>query len=221
MTGLISRLRSDFKNLPEIKLDTQFHTTAKFKIWNFRASLSYWIPYSDCLRLHTRLLAIRKSIAFLSQSPNSNSMVTFFNSLTSATASATDDPLLPFLWSVKKALEGSGGSSQNLLNLLGDCIRSFKDSEQYRNDVRFLKIWLLYMGVSSDFGSVFMEMLNCNVCTKNASLYVWSACFFELKGRLHDALTIYHLGISRLIIRDPQSWETLALIHGIPPFWKT
>ncbi|QHO05779.1 hypothetical protein HN51_064762 [Arachis hypogaea] len=148
-------------------------------------------------------------------------MVTFFNSLTSATASATDDPLLPFLWSVKKALEGSGSSSQNLLNLLGDCIRSFKDSEQYRNDVRFLKIWLLYMGVSSDFESVFMEMLNCNVCTKNASLYVWSACFFELKGMLHDALTIYHLGISRNA--EPIEWlkKAQALCHQrISETWK-
>ncbi|RYR17989.1 hypothetical protein Ahy_B03g062633 isoform C [Arachis hypogaea] len=164
-------------------------------------------------------------------------MATFYNSLTSA----TDDPLLPFLWSVKNALEGSGGSSQNLLNLLGDCIISFKDSEQYRNDVRFLKIWILYviysfylistqhasiglilqMGVSSDFGSVFMEMLNCNVCTKNASLYVWSACFFELKGRLHDALTIYHLGISRNA--EPIEWlkKAHALCHQrISEIWK-
>jgi len=53
------------------------------------------------------------------------------------------------------------------------------------------------MGVSDDFDSVFKEMLDSNVCTNNSSLYVWSASFFELKGRLHDALTIYQLGICR------------------------
>ncbi|MED6123053.1 hypothetical protein PIB30_045677 [Stylosanthes scabra] len=160
-------------------------------------------------------------MAFLSHSPNSNAIATFHNCLTFATTTSTDDPLLPFLWNVKKALEGTGSSNQNLINLLEDCIRSFKDSEQYRNDVRFLKIWLLYMGVSSDFESVFKEMLNCNVCTKNASLYVWSASFFELKGMLRHALTIYNLGISRNA--EPIEWlkKAHALCHQrISEAWR-
>ncbi|XP_061355572.1 mitotic checkpoint serine/threonine-protein kinase BUB1 [Gastrolobium bilobum] len=117
---------------------------------------------------------------------------------------AQHDPLLPFLWSIRKALEDSNNSGQNLIKLLSDCIRNFKDSDRYRNDVRFLKIWLLYMGVSADFDSVFKEMLDSDVCANNSSLYVWSACFFELKGRLRDALTVYQLGISRNA--EPVEW---------------
>ncbi|KAL2640698.1 hypothetical protein AAZX31_06G272000 [Glycine max] len=121
-----------------------------------------------------------------------------------AAVDAHHDPLLPFLRSIKKALEASDDSASSLSNLLKDCIRNFKNNDRYRNDVRFLKIWLLYMGVSDDFDSVFKEMLDSNVCTNNSSLYVWSASFFELKGRLHDALTIYQLGICRNT--EPIEW---------------
>ncbi|QCD87710.1 checkpoint serine/threonine-protein kinase [Vigna unguiculata] len=112
-------------------------------------------------------------------------------------ANAPEDPLVPFLWSIKKALEASGDSTPNLSNLLRDCIRNFKNNDRYRNDVRFLKIWLIYMGVSDDFVVVFKEMLDSNVCANNSALYVWSASLFELKGRLRDALSIYQLGIGR------------------------
>ncbi|CAJ1978907.1 unnamed protein product [Sphenostylis stenocarpa] len=116
----------------------------------------------------------------------------------------SDDPLLPFLWSIKKALEASDNYAQNLNILLRDCIRNFKNNDRYQNDIRFLKIWFLYMGVSDDFDSVFKEMLDSNVCTKNASLYVWSASLFELKGRLCDALSVYQLGIGRNA--EPIEW---------------
>jgi len=56
------------------------------------------------------------------------------------------------------------------------------------------------MGVSDDFVVVFKEMLDSNVCANNSALYVWSASLFELKGRLRDALSIYQLGIDRLVL---------------------
>ncbi|XP_045788197.1 mitotic checkpoint serine/threonine-protein kinase BUB1-like [Trifolium pratense] len=105
-----------------------------------------------------------------------------------------DDPLLPFLWSIKKALEDS---THNLTKLLSYCINKFKDNHRYQNDPRFLKIWFLYMDASADFDCVFKQLLDSDVCANDASLYVYSACFFEAKGRLRDAQTIYKLGISR------------------------
>ncbi|ESW04799.1 hypothetical protein PHAVU_011G125900 [Phaseolus vulgaris] len=123
---------------------------------------------------------------------------------------ASKDPLVPFLWSIKEALEASSDeSTSNLSNLLRDCIRNFKNNDRYRNDVRFLKIWLIYMGVTDDFVSVFKEMLDSNVCAKNSSLYVWSASLFELKGRLRYALFIYQLGIRRNA--KPIEWLRKAL----------
>ncbi|XP_020209853.1 mitotic checkpoint serine/threonine-protein kinase BUB1-like, partial [Cajanus cajan] len=65
-------------------------------------------------------------------------------------------------------------------------------------------VFFVQMGVSDDFDSVFKEMLDSNICADNSSLYVWSASFFELKGKLRDALNIYHLGISRNA--EPIEW---------------
>ncbi|KAK9922579.1 hypothetical protein M0R45_031040 [Rubus argutus] len=77
------------------------------------------------------------------------------------------DPLLPSLWSIKQALDdlnsgkdsGSGPSK-----LLSDCIAAFKDNVHYRDDIRFLKIWFLYMGCIEDSESVFLEMLDRKIC---------------------------------------------------------
>ncbi|WJX50938.1 protein kinase, variant 2 [Trifolium repens] len=112
-----------------------------------------------------------------------------------------DDPLFPFLWSIRKSLDDS---TPNLTKLLSDCIYKFKDNHRYRNDFRFLKIWFLYMDASADFDSVFKQLLDSNVCANDAKLYVYSACFFEAKGRLRDAGTIYKLGISKNA--EPIKW---------------
>ncbi|GKV44973.1 hypothetical protein SLEP1_g52108 [Rubroshorea leprosula] len=58
-------------------------------------------------------------------------------------STTTCDPLLPWLWSIKRALDkwySGDHSSADLDKLLSDCITAFKHSAQYRNDIRFLKI---------------------------------------------------------------------------------
>ncbi|XP_028761683.1 mitotic checkpoint serine/threonine-protein kinase BUB1 [Neltuma alba] len=129
------------------------------------------------------------------------------NFLISRVSEDAQDPLLPFLRSIREALEDpiSGRTSNlGLVTLLQDCVRKFKHNVQYSNDIRFLKIWLLYMDASQDFNNVFKELLDSNVCANHSSLYVWSAYFFESKGRLHDAHTVYQLGISRNA--EPIEW---------------
>ncbi|XP_050248338.1 mitotic checkpoint serine/threonine-protein kinase BUB1 isoform X2 [Quercus robur] len=54
------------------------------------------------------------------------------------TNSATD-PLLSWLWSIKKALQEKDGSGLDLTKLLSDCFDTFKDNTQYRNDLRNAK----------------------------------------------------------------------------------
>jgi checkpoint serine/threonine-protein kinase len=59
--------------------------------------------------------------------------------------------------------------------------------------------FFMQMDASADFDSVFKQLLDSNVCANDAKLYVYSAMFFEAKGRLRDAGTIYKLGISKLV----------------------
>ncbi|KAL6553975.1 hypothetical protein OROMI_019648 [Orobanche minor] len=115
--------------------------------------------------------------------------------------SANDDPLLPYLGFIQEALRSQNSSQINnfvdLDVLVTNCINSFKSDPRYQNDIRFLKIWFLYMDGSSDYESVFKEMEEHRICIHNALLYETSALFLEAKGRLTDACMMYHLGISR------------------------
>ncbi|XP_042518330.1 mitotic checkpoint serine/threonine-protein kinase BUB1-like [Macadamia integrifolia] len=113
---------------------------------------------------------------------------------------SANDPLLQRLWSIKKELDGltsSVDSVSQFETLLKDCILKFKDDNRYRNDVRFLKIWFLYVDAVEDFESVFKMMEDSRICLTYSLRYECSALFLESKGKLVDALEIYRMGISR------------------------
>ncbi|XP_042005053.1 mitotic checkpoint serine/threonine-protein kinase BUB1-like [Salvia splendens] len=116
-------------------------------------------------------------------------------------SSAADDPILPSLQSIYEALRSQNSSDQiNFADfdaLVANCINSFKSDPRYRDDIRFLKIWFLYMDGSSDYERVFKEMEEHRICVRKALLYESFALFLEAKGKLIDACMIYHLGISR------------------------
>ncbi|KAL6286550.1 hypothetical protein ACE6H2_010940 [Prunus campanulata] len=98
--------------------------------------------------------------------------------------------------SIKQALEdwNSGNDSgSDLTKLLSDCISEFKDNNQYRDDIRFLKIWFFYMDFSEDFESVFQKMWESKICVGNSLLYVWYASFLESQGKLYDASMVYQM----------------------------
>ncbi|RAL45311.1 hypothetical protein DM860_014721 [Cuscuta australis] len=119
----------------------------------------------------------------------------------STTSTSLDDPLLPWLYSVKKAIESQiaygGENSEALERIAVDCVQTFKSDPRYQNDARFLQIWFIYMEFSSDYDSVFREMLQYKICLSNSLLYEKYALLLEANCRLTDALMVYHLGISR------------------------
>ncbi|KAG8473325.1 hypothetical protein CXB51_035457 [Gossypium anomalum] len=115
-------------------------------------------------------------------------------------SSYANDPLFPWLLSIKKELDDwySGNrSGGDLDNLLSDCISTFKNNAQYRNDLRFLKIWFLYLEGSKDYENIFREMEENKICIGHSLLYEWYAYFLEAKGKWKEAHIIYHIGISR------------------------
>ncbi|KAL8461236.1 hypothetical protein ACS0TY_032633 [Phlomoides rotata] len=116
-------------------------------------------------------------------------------------SNVTDDPLLPWLQSIDEALQSpSSGPLNNFADfdaLVANCIDTFKYDPRYRDDVRFLKIWFLYMDGRPDYEGIFREMVENKICIRKALLYESFALFLEAKGRLIDSCMIYHLGISR------------------------
>ncbi|ONI17130.1 hypothetical protein PRUPE_3G139700 [Prunus persica] len=116
--------------------------------------------------------------------------------------------------SIKQALEdwNSGNDSgSDLTKLLSDCIAEFKDNDQYRDDIRFLKIWFFYMDFSEDFESVFQKMWESKICVGNYLLYVWYESFLESKGKLYDASMVYQMGISR----NAKPVEWVKKVHAL------
>ncbi|KAK6241708.1 hypothetical protein SCA6_007097 [Theobroma cacao] len=115
-------------------------------------------------------------------------------------SSSAHDPLFPWLTSIKKALDewySGNRTGADLDNLLSDCISTFKHNAKYRNDLRFLKIWFIYLEGSKDFESVFREIEENEICIGHSLLYEWYAYFLEAKGKWKEAHTVYQIGISR------------------------
>ncbi|KAK9150184.1 hypothetical protein Syun_008493 [Stephania yunnanensis] len=68
---------------------------------------------------------------------------------------------------------------------------------RYRDDLRFLKIWLLYADAIQDFRTVFAIMQEERICVSFALLYISYALFLEAKGKFVEADGIYQMGVSR------------------------
>ncbi|PIA35206.1 hypothetical protein AQUCO_03600103v1 [Aquilegia coerulea] len=130
--------------------------------------------------------------------------------------SNNDDPFFSCLCSIKAALDEIKKSNNNnnkaretLNNLLLSCISKLKDDDRYRNDIRFLKIWILYADSIQDFDSVFKMLEKEDVYLSYAILYLSYAMFLEDKGNFIEADRVYRLGISR----DAQPLEELKRVH--------
>ncbi|KAF5205018.1 Mitotic checkpoint serine/threonine-protein kinase BUB1 [Thalictrum thalictroides] len=128
--------------------------------------------------------------------------------------SNNDDPLFSWLCSIETALDevkklNNIKARETLDDLLLSCISKFKDNDRYRNDIRFLRIWILYADSIKDFDTVFQMLEEDDVCLSYALLYLSYAMFLEDKGDLIEAGRVYRLGISR----NAQPFEELKRFH--------
>ncbi|KAL8188767.1 hypothetical protein R6Q57_029787 [Mikania cordata] len=111
-----------------------------------------------------------------------------------------EDPLLPHLWSIKQALdklELSKNAWDDVYELVYKCIETFKHHSDYRNDIRFLKIWLVYIDLSPDHRAVFRELEQLKICLDKSLLYESYALVLEAMGMVGEAHLVYQSGISR------------------------
>ncbi|KAK1325446.1 3-phosphoinositide-dependent protein kinase 1 [Acorus calamus] len=128
---------------------------------------------------------------------------------------SAEDPIFPWLRSIETVLEefhsDAESSFSRLEGILGDCIRTFMNSDLYRDDVRFLKIWILYADVTQDVEKVYLEMEDKQIGISHSLLYEAFAFLMESKGNLVEALSFYQLGISR----KAEPLERLKKMHKL------
>ncbi|KAF7794905.1 hypothetical protein EIP86_006048 [Pleurotus ostreatoroseus] len=113
-----------------------------------------------------------------------------------------DDPLEAYCrfvyWVVENYPQGHSAES-GLLELLEEATRVLKDDRdgQWRGDIRYLKLWVLYASYVEKPAIIFKFCLVNDIGTNHAVLYEEFALALERAGRKTAADEIYQLGVAR------------------------
>ncbi|KAG4917369.1 hypothetical protein JHK85_055650 [Glycine max] len=90
-----------------------------------------------------------------------------------------------------------GGDSSGLVVIYEQCVRAFWHSERYKDDLRYLKVWLEYADNCFD-ADVIYAFLDANGIGKPHSIfYISYALHLESKNKFKAANQMLELGISR------------------------
>lgn len=114
----------------------------------------------------------------------------------------SDDPLDVYDRYVKWTLDAYP-SAQNtpqsqLCPLLERATKAFQSSPQYKNDVRYLKLWLHYIHLFSDAPrETFAYLARHHIGEDLALYYEEFAAWLESAGRFAQAEEVYNMGIER------------------------
>lgn len=111
-----------------------------------------------------------------------------------------DDPLQPYLdyisWTNDTFPQG-GNTESGLLALLERCTSCFRDTSFYKNDPRYLKVWLEYLQYSDLPREIFVYLAKKRIGSELALFYEEFAKYLEAKGAFNDAMEVYNVGIER------------------------
>ncbi|ODQ80754.1 hypothetical protein BABINDRAFT_7450 [Babjeviella inositovora NRRL Y-12698] len=109
-----------------------------------------------------------------------------------------DDPLEIYLdylqWTKDNFPQGSNVES-GLIQLLERCTLRFRDTEYYKNDARYLRVWLQYARYSDSPRDIFLYLAKKEIGLKLATYYEEFAHFLEVSGRKLQAQHIFNMGI--------------------------
>ncbi|EMS51828.1 hypothetical protein TRIUR3_06420 [Triticum urartu] len=114
-----------------------------------------------------------------------------------------EDPLQPWVDCIKWVQESfpAGGEFSGLVVIYEQCVRAFWHDERYKDDLRYLKVWLEYFGLQagncSDAEVIFRFLESNQIGEGHAVFYIRYALLMESKNKLKKADEIFNLGIAR------------------------
>ncbi|KAI9356917.1 Mad3/BUB1 homology region 1-domain-containing protein [Pilaira anomala] len=97
------------------------------------------------------------------------------------------------IWMKKTFPEGS--MNNDYIMLLDDVTSRYKSEKLYRQDLRYLKLWIEYAQFITNPEDLFELLFQHGIGTELAPLYEEYASLLETLGRYDDAFRIYELGI--------------------------
>ncbi|CAL5383265.1 unnamed protein product [Camellia sinensis] len=122
-----------------------------------------------------------------------------------------DDPLQPWLDCIKWVQEAfpPGGDGSGLVVIYEQCVRAFWHEDRYKDDLRYLKVWLEYAENCAD-AEVIYSFLEANKIGQTHSIFFMSyALHMESKNKIKTANEIFNRGMSR----DAQPIEKLKAAY--------
>lgn len=95
------------------------------------------------------------------------------------------DPLLPWLDYIQWTRNAypAGGSDSHLVPLLEQCTKQFQDDERYRDNERYLKVWILYIDSCRNPEEMFVFLRGKRIGQKSALFYQAWALLLEQLGK--------------------------------------
>ncbi|XP_019414241.1 PREDICTED: probable inactive serine/threonine-protein kinase bub1 isoform X1 [Lupinus angustifolius] len=110
------------------------------------------------------------------------------------------DPLLPWLRGIRKMKDtlSSQTLKKNLPKFLRQCTHTFEVDRRYRNDMRYLRVWLQLMDYVDDPIALLRTMEVSHIGTKRCQFYQAYALYYEKRKKYDEAEKMYHLGVKNL-----------------------
>lgn len=109
-----------------------------------------------------------------------------------------DDPLQAYLdyiaW-IQDSYPAGNSAESGLVGVLERCTSCFRDTSYYKNDPRYLRVWLEYAKFSDAPREIFVYLAHKDIGLQLALYYEEFACFLEGSGNASDAREIYEMGI--------------------------
>ena len=111
-----------------------------------------------------------------------------------------DDPLQPYLdyvqWITRNYPSGVTVES-GLVQVLERCTSEFRDTSYYKNDPRYLKVWLSYAKYSENPRDIFVYLARKEIGKLLATYYEEYANYLEANDRNLQAQKVYKEGIKQ------------------------
>lgn len=116
-----------------------------------------------------------------------------------ADTSDLDDPLEPYLLYIKLILNRfpQGDTAESgLIQLLEICTSAFRDAPYYKDDPRYLGVWMRYVMFSNAPREMFIYLAKKEIGRNLATFYEEYASYLEKTGSRRQAKEVYEAGIN-------------------------
>ncbi|KAL6003173.1 hypothetical protein ACLOJK_023396 [Asimina triloba] len=113
---------------------------------------------------------------------------------------AGNDPLLPWLQGIRKMNQRLPPNTlkEKLPRFLQRCAHAFESDRRYRNDLRYLRVWILLMDFVENPKLLLRRMEENQIGAKRAIFYQAYALYYEKLKKFQESDRMYHLGVQNL-----------------------